>query len=164
MEQRFTSRQTSINSSKPPLVYSLKKAVETMTGKRVIDVGGGKFDTAVEAAKKYGSSVSIYDPYNRTDEQNASVLQGVYDVAVISNVLNVIDSASARADVLKLAAQKSSQILITVYEGNKSGVGKQTSPDSWQENRCTADYVEEIKSALPEWNVVRFGKLIKATK
>ena len=66
--------------------------------------------------------------------------------------------------MIKLAAQKSSQILITVYEGNKSGVGKQTSADSWQENRCTADYVNEIKSVLPEWNVVRFGKLIKATK
>lgn len=164
MEQNFTSRQTSINSSKAPVIYSLKKAIDAMTGKRVIDIGGGKFNTAVEVAKKYGASVSIYDPYNRPEEQNTSVLKGTYDVAVISNVLNVIDSASARTDVLKLASQKASQILITVYEGNKSGVGKQTSADSWQENRCTADYVDEIKSALPEWNVVRFGKLIKVTK
>lgn len=164
MEQKYTSRRTSINSSKAPVIYGLKKAVDVMTGKRVIDIGGGRFDTAVEAAKQCGALVSIYDPYNRSEEHNASVLKGIYDVAVISNVLNVIDSASARADVLKLAAQKASQILITVYEGNKSGVGKQTSSDSWQENRCTADYVDEIKSALPEWNVVRFGKLIKAIK
>lgn len=164
MEQKFTSKGTSINSSKSPVIYSLKKAVESMTGKRVIDIGGGKFDTAIETAKKYGALVFIYDPYNRTEEHNTSVLNGAYDVAVLSNVLNVINSSSARADVIKLAAQKSSQILITVYEGNKSGVGKQTSADSWQENRCTADYVNEIKSVLPEWNVVRFGKLIKATK
>ena len=48
MEQKFTSKGTSINSSKSPVIYSLKKAVESMTGKRVIDIGGGKFDTAIE--------------------------------------------------------------------------------------------------------------------
>lgn len=32
MKQRFTSRQTSINSTKAPAVYSMKRAVEAMTG------------------------------------------------------------------------------------------------------------------------------------
>ena len=51
MKQRFTSRQTSINSRKAPAVYSMPKAVDVMTGKTVVDIGGGRFDTAQEAAR-----------------------------------------------------------------------------------------------------------------
>lgn len=144
MKQRFTSKQTSINSTKAPAVYSMKRAVEAMTGKKVVDIGGGRFDTAAEAARVYGAAVSIYDPFNRTPEHNAAVLAGSYDVAVISNVLNVIDSEAARGDVVRLAATKAA--------------------DSWQENRRTADYMDEIAAALPGWNVARFGRLIQATQ
>lgn len=144
MKQRFTSKQTSINSTKAPAVYSMKRAVNVMTGKTVVDIGGGRFDTAVEAARVYGAAVSIYDPFNRTPEHNAAVLAGSYDVAVISNVLNVIDSEAARGDVVRLAATKAA--------------------DSWQENRRTADYMDEIAAALPGWNVARFGRLIQATR
>lgn len=35
MKQRFTSKQTSINSTKAPAVYSMKRAVNVMTGKTV---------------------------------------------------------------------------------------------------------------------------------
>lgn len=83
MKQRFTSKQTSINSTKAPAVYSMKRAVNVMTGKTVVDIGGGRFDTAA---------------------------------------------------------------------------------DSWQENRRTADYMDEIAAALPGWNVARFGRLIQATQ
>lgn len=112
MKQRFTSRQTSINSTKAPAVYSMKRAVDIMTGKRVVD----------------------------------------------------IDSKAARGDVVRLAATKAAALLITVYEGDGSGTGRQTAADSWQENRRTADYMEEIAAALPGWNVARFGRLIQATQ
>lgn len=144
MKQRFTSKQTSINSTKAPAVYSMKRAVDVMTGKTVVDIGGGRFDTAAEAARVYGAAVSIYDPFNRTPEHNAAVLAGSYDVAMISNVLNVIDSEAARGEVVQLAAQKAAA--------------------SWQENRRTADYMGEIAAALPGWNVARFGRLIQATQ
>ena len=41
MKQRFTSRQTSINSRKAPAVYSMPKTV--------VDIGGGRFDTAQQS-------------------------------------------------------------------------------------------------------------------
>lgn len=41
MKQRFTSKQTSINSTKAPAVYSMKRAVDVMTRKTVVDIGGG---------------------------------------------------------------------------------------------------------------------------
>lgn len=115
MKQRFTSRQTSINSRKAPAVYSMPKAVDVMTGKTVVDIGGGRFDTA-------------------------------------------------QGEVVQLAAQKAAALLITVYEGDGSGTGRQTTADSWQENRRTADYMDEIAAALPGWLVARSGRLITATQ
>ena len=62
MKQRFTSKQTSINSTKAPAVYSMKRAVKVMTGKTVVDIGGGRFDTAAEAARVYGAAVGSIQP------------------------------------------------------------------------------------------------------
>lgn len=159
-KQKYTSACTSINAKKAPAVYGMKKAIDIMSGKTVIDIGGGKYDIAIETAKNYGATVEIYDKFNRTESHNNSVLSGDYDVAIISNVLNVIDSKDARADVILLAAQKASTILVTVYEGNGTGIGKQSGIDSWQENRKTADYVQEIQQVLPMANIKRHGKLI----
>lgn len=162
--QTFTSRATSINAHKAPAVYGMKKAIDRMSGKRVLDVGGGRYDTATTTAAAYGATVTIYDPYNRSEAHNREALAGAYDVAIISNVLNVINDEAARGDVVKLAASKAAAVLVTVYEGDKSGKGRQTAADCWQENRTTADYLGEIAAALPGWNVQRFGRLIVADK
>lgn len=59
MKQRFTSKQTSINSTKAPAVYSMKKAVNVMTGKTVVDIGGAlpgwnvaRFGRLIQATQK----------------------------------------------------------------------------------------------------------------
>ncbi len=95
-KQNYTSANTSINSSKLPAVYSMKKAVNAITGKHVIDIGGGKFDNAIEYCKTIDCELNVYDKYNRSEEHNESVLSMSYDVAIISNVLNVIDSETER--------------------------------------------------------------------
>ena len=59
MKQRFTSKQTSINSIKAPAVYSMKRAVNVMTGKTVVDIGGGTSDIAVISLKGVVESASI---------------------------------------------------------------------------------------------------------
>lgn len=163
MKQKFTSANTSINSKKAPAIYGMKRAIDIMRGKNVIDIGGGKFDTAIQKASEYDAVVRIYDKFNRSMEHNKIVLSAKYDVSVISNVLNVIDSAEERANVLRLAAEKGKIILITVYEGNKSGIGEKSGVDSWQENRKTVDYMDEIKNVLIGKTIQRFGKLIVCT-
>ena len=74
MKQKFTSANTSINKTKAPAIYNMKKAIELMTNKSIIDIGGGKYDTAIEKAKEYNAAVSIYDAYNRSTEHNNKVL------------------------------------------------------------------------------------------
>ena len=41
MKQKFTSANTSINKTKAPAIYNMKKAIELMTNRKIIDVGGG---------------------------------------------------------------------------------------------------------------------------
>lgn len=157
MQQSFTSAATSINCSKLPVIY--KKAVEMIQGRKVIDVGGGRFDNGIEYGATIGAAVTVYDPYNRTAEHNAAALAGRYDVALCSNVLNVIDSKEARRETLQICRSHAAETIITVYEGNGSGQGRQTGRDQWQENRRLADYIPECMEVFESVQMTR-GMLV----
>ena len=134
-----------------------------------LDYGGGKFDNAVEALAEKGVTSVVYDPYNRTAEHNANVLKqvranGGADTVTCSNVLNVIKEEEVRLSVLrnmKSLVKASGIVYITVYEGNGSDIGKETT-SGYQLNRKTASYLEEVSRVFP--NVSRKGKLIICKK
>ena len=165
-EQEFSSKDTSINSSKLPAIYKL---VNFPKGSVVLDFGGGRYDNGVEYLNSIGCEGYVYDPYNRTSEHNSEVVKAIRanggaDIVLNSNVLNVIKEAAARRTVLKnikKLVKPSGKVYITVYEGNGSGQGKQSKADSFQLNRKTADYLEEIQEVFPD--ATRKGKLIIAT-
>lgn len=159
MKQRFTSRATSINKDKLPAVYK-KLGTKILKDAKIIDVGGGKFDNAVNWAKEAcNASVTVYDPYNRTEEENRKALAGSYQFAICSNVLNVIDSRDARIETLKTCSSHAAITFITVYEGNGTGIGRKTGEDQWQENRKLASYEDECREVFHTVNRKR-GMLI----
>jgi len=90
---------------------------------------------------------------------------GGADSVTIANVLNVIDDKEARRDVLMMAEQYAkigAPVLISIYEGNKSGIGA-TPPgrlDDWQNNLRTQAYEHEIASVFG--GVFRSGKIFLA--
>jgi len=144
MKQSYTSRNTSINSRKLPMIYN--RAAKHITGK-VLDYGCGKYTALIaEHAKKNGFAWSGYDKYNQTAEQNAHAFRKA-DIVISSNVLNVIKEQEVRAEVLQKMAKRGNKLLITVYEGDKSGKGRRSQADCWQENRKTADYLAEVEQA-----------------
>lgn len=164
-EQEFDSAATSINSNKLPAIY---KMVTFNPGDVVIDFGGGRFDNAVEYIKDKGSTLVVYDPYNRSAEHNEQVLatleeNGGADAAVNSNVLNVIKEPEARQAVLqniKKLLKPGAPVYITVYEGRGDGVEGPTK-SGYQLNRKTEGYLEEVQEVFPD--AKRKGKLIMAT-
>lgn len=164
-EQEFDSAATSINSSKLPAIY---KMIKFNPGDVVIDFGGGRFDNAVEYIKDKGSTLVVYDPYNRSAEHNEQVLatleeNGGADAAVNSNVLNVIKEPEARQAVLqniKKLLKPGAPVYITVYEGRGDGVEGPTK-SGYQLNRKTEGYLEEVQEVFPDAR--RKGKLIMAT-
>lgn len=160
--QTYTSANTSINSTKLPAVYTSRAFRQAMsTADSVSDFGAGKYNNAkIYVHETYGLPVYCYDKYNRTEQENADTLSKVSTVGIISNVLNVIDSKAERLSLLKLAREHAETVLITVYEGDGTGIGRATKADCWQENRKLSDYVQEVQECFP--TVERKGQVLIA--
>ena len=155
ISQGFGSAATSLNQ-----IPSGMKKVNWQPGTTNVDIGGGRFDTATEYLREQGVENLVFDPFNRNAEHNKEVAERVrdnkVDTATCHNVLNVIDSELSRANVILQAAKAikpDGTAYFTVYEGDKSGVGRQTKSDSWQNNRPTKDYVREIEAYFDDVKV-----------
>ena len=117
-----------------------------------VDIGGGRFDKATDWLRERGVENLVFDPFNRDQEHNRQVAERVQsekaDTVTCTNVLNVIDNEQARANVILQSAKAlkpGGTAYFSIYEGNKSGIGKATVKDSWQNNRITETYIDEIK-------------------
>lgn len=146
--QEFNSAETSINSGKLPTVYSKLE----LNGCVVLNYGGGRFDNTIEFGLANGFTDLIFDPFNRSHEWNAEVVKSIsengVDLAILSNVLNVIKEVNVRRFVLSVLANTLSDnkpLFITVYEGDRTGCGRQTSKSAWQENRRLKEYLAEVQ-------------------
>lgn len=170
-EQQFTSKGTAVNwkSGKLPAIFKL---VKFPSNSLVLDYGGGTVESealATSFLSQFGSEDIVYDPYNKSSELNKEAVNrlrknGGADVAICSNVLNVIAEEAARITVLKnikKLTKHGAPVYITVYEGTGQGEGKRSGDDQYQNNKKTADYLEEVQSVFPD--AVRKGKLISAT-
>lgn len=163
VSQEITSAKTSIKQ-----VAGLFKDKNAKFGKTNIDVGGGRFNLVTDYLAERGTKNMVFDPYNRGVDENTATLRylqngGRADTATCANVLNVIREPDARANVILEVAKcirDGGTAYFTVYEGDGSGEGRQTS-SGWQNNRKTADYVSEIERYFDD--VQRKGKLIIAT-
>lgn len=159
--QQHTSAKTSVN-----MVPTLFKRVKEFGGKN-LDIGGGKFETASEwLQENHGCKNLVYDPFNRDADHNHKVLteaQKHVDSITLSNVLNVIQEKAHRQGVLTMAASyagPTTKVYITVYEGDRSGEGRETRC-GYQLHQKTEAYMEEIGEFFE--SVERKGKLIIAS-
>ena len=166
--QKFTSANTSINSTKLPKVYRkvpLKGAV--------LDYGCGKYvDHIRHHLYENDGWLLPYDPYNQSNEVNFDTMRKLKKIMengehlniVCSNVLNVIDDD----EMVQMIADRIQQWInetdgtayITVYEGNKSGVGRQTGKDQYQRNEPLVFYRRFFKNAGIEKKMIVVRKAV----
>lgn len=160
--QNYTSKTTSINSRKLPAIYN-KVTIAGM----VFDYGCGRYtDHIREYVHHNGGKFLPYDPYNQTRATNANTMDEVVKAIrnkqpvtiICSNVLNVIDDD---AEVKKVADRieyivkaTGGKAFITVYEGNKSGVGRQTGADQYQRNQPLVFYRKFFRNAVIEKQMI----------
>lgn len=156
MKQEYTSAKTSINSKRVPAVF--KKTLKYMPKGGVnLDVGGGKFDTATEFLADNGIVNLIYDPYNRSRKHNYNILKAVnnhngVNTVTCSSVLNVIQEDEVLFDIAQLCYDSLNGYgvaFFTVYEGDKSGVGRKTNK-GYQRNEKLDRYRYILKSIFPK--------------
>lgn len=170
-EQEYSSADTAINGKQGKLPAVFSKAV-IPTGAIVLDYGGGTVESEQVAQNyldKYNAIEMLYDPYNQTAEHNRQVLteigkRGGADVAICSNVLNVIKEQEARMFVLtsiKKLLKPGATAFISVYEGNGLGEGNATQGGkSYQNNAKLVSYLDEVQQVFP--NATKKGSVIVA--
>ena len=145
--QTITSAATSLRQ-----VPAIFKKVDFWFGTN-LDLGGGKCDEvqAYFDEKKYECTNLVYDPFNRSEDHNKAVLDKAKwegcNTVTIFNVLNVIKDKDHRLELLNLASQHGCLVYIAVYEGDRSGDGKETTK-GYQLNRKLKDYESEIKEVF----------------
>ena len=146
--QSYTGRNTSINAKKLPAVY--RKFL--FDGRVVLDYGCGRYTDHIRKSFADGTEYLPYDPFNQPAEINANSMDRVTELCakhipidvVCSNVLNVIDDdeeiAKIASFIKKICYTSGGCGYVTVYEGDKSGVGKQTGADQYQRNEPIGNY------------------------
>lgn len=167
----ITSKNTSINKSRPPAIIKLvEKLGGFKRGQKVFDYGCGKYpEVTVKALKRHRVVYAGFDPHNRTPRENAEankiIPRQTADTVLCSNVLNVVRTMGDRRVLLVLALNRlkmGGTFYATVYEGDKSGKGRKTQEDCWQCNKKTEAYMKEIIQVFG--NCQRKGKLLIAVK
>ena len=172
MTQTITSADTSLKQV-PAILRLIDSTAEDAVrfwGKRrlVLDYGGGRYDLLTEELKRRGVVNLVLDPFNRSEDHNKLVRQilttpyNQADMALCSNVLNVIKEPEARRELLREIKRLTNPlgiVFFTVYEGDKSSRGRKTSK-GWQANRPTKNYLREIRKEFE--SVHTRGKLIVA--
>lgn len=156
MSQTYTSSCTSINRKKLPAVYGKV----TITTPFVFDYGCGKYTAHIrDHCTEQNAYYLPYDPYNQPRSANDGVLAMLNQCAelhkpvtvICSNVLNVIDSDHE----LTIIARNIRNIVrttggigyVTVYEGNRTGVGRATGTDQYQRNEPLRSYLKYFPNA-----------------
>ena len=153
-QQRTTSADTSVN-----VVNRIYTNYNFLKGSRILDYGGGKYNSNVDYMKEKGCNVLVYDPFNRSKELNdLTMSKSDYDTATLSNVLNVIKEKEIRLECLKDIKRhlKPNGILyISIYEGDKSEAGKSTRKSCWQNNMKLKSYLSEVKQVFDSVEISR---------
>lgn len=135
-----------------------------------LDYGGGRYDTSTRYLDCFGISNYVYDPYNRSADHNRDALRHEFDSVTLLNVLNVIDSREERLHVIRDAYDRLRDgiMIIQIYEGNKSGFGTISKKQTYQGNRATEFYLDEVKEALSDtlsvWTVQHIKNFITIHK
>lgn len=147
--QKFTSAKTSINTAKLPKVYS---KIAPAPHSLLFDYGSGRYTDHIRAALP-GVVYLPYDPFNQPEDVNASSIYFVRAAmyvhrpvtVVSSNVLNVIDDDDTvekiALQIMQIVYHTGGTAYVTVYEGDRTGTGRQTGPDQYQRNQPLRDYL-----------------------
>ena len=158
MAQYLTSKNTSVNSTKLPAIFKkidwefLKFVYKKEQNKDhfvVFDIGCGAYTEHIGhwlSQREVG--YYAYDPYwyGHTQEmlmrnyRSFLLREGNQGIIICSNTLNVICPWPEVLRTKALLYEFKAPWFVSVYEGNKSGIGGISKDDCWQWNRRLKEY------------------------
>lgn len=163
MAQTFSSSATSINAGKLPAVYRKAK----LSAPLVMDYGCGKYTEHIRKhVNDQHRTYLPFDPYNQSEARNTATATIIRNAihrklpvdVICSNVLNVIDDDMTVCEIAQLieniVTESGGTGYVTVYEGNRSGSGRQTGPDQYQRNEPLRNYLRFFRNATIKNGVI----------
>ena len=119
---------------------------------------------ATDFLKSIGVTNVRFDPYNLPKEVNeeSNAFIGMCDTSTCANVLNVIKEDGAKEEVLEhsRAMLKTGGVLyISVYEGDRSSIGKESKKGCWQENKKLKEYLPIVESVFGNAEI-KYGMIV----
>lgn len=188
--QKHSSKNTSVNTTHLPAVYNKvdwSRYTHPIDNWCVIDFGCGRIETQRLVSKKLRENkITQFYPYDPHHKCMVSQKQYRYNasdpdrnkVIICSNVLNVIDDDDALQNIISalcnmIVARDSKGVYrmqpcyISVYEGNKTGIGRMTKQDCWQRNerinvylKKFNDYIKEKYGHSSDFFTIKYGMIV----
>ena len=177
----YTNKNTQEFTSKKTARVQLPRISSYFTEdtKVVLDIGCGGIKNI--KLKKYLEDLGyVYygiDPFNIAESTNLSIIEEITslkaDIIILSNVLNTIKEPKVWRDILlqaSLCMHETSELLITVYEGELTSTekkeGKDKSPivtrDGYQNRMLLKEYLPHILKVFPNTTILP-KKIIRST-
>lgn len=163
--QKYTSKNTSINKNKLPAIFrkiDFKMLVDASPNQApvILDYGAGRYTQSIrDFCQSHGVSYCAYDPYNGSDPDWDKAKPSLI---VCSNVLNVIDDDKTVKQIHDYIVHQKCPYMITVYEGNSSGIGAPSKKDCYQRNTKidAYKYTEEVvyKRIITQFQYIKYIK------
>ena len=152
VKQIYTSENTSTN-----VINGIYKKIVGQYPKftTILDYGCGRYDSNMNFATENDFVWFGVDPYNRSVEWNKANINEMKtwgdapDIIMLNNVLNVVKEKFIIEHIVRQVynyAGENTDVYITIYEGDKSGIGKVTSK-GYQRNEKVNNYIDYIS----EW-------------
>lgn len=169
--QGHSSKNTSVNTKRLPAVYNKvnwKHYAHPLDNYHIVDIGCGKMETQWliydRLQKENIDKFYPWDPnheciVNKLLSQRIMKNTDVNKVIICSCVLNVIDDDEALnrliANICDMSVYlwhdgtyKMNPVYISVYEGDRSGVGKESKKDCWQRNERLSMYLDKFNNYI----------------
>ena len=138
--QEFSSKMTSINSTRLPAVFKKINYSKLPKNFTLLDYGCGRYPQIIHNFIKSKGGVYVgYDKYWMNEEANKAALNCFPDIIVCSNVLCVIQENKIIMEIVAKLLSYGKPVVISVYEGNKSWIGKPTTK-GYQRNQTLDAY------------------------
>lgn len=141
--QKYTSKDTAIVHKTVPYIVN-HIDWQQFKGGRCLDYGSGRPnpDTHYKIHKE-GIQYYPYDPYWVDEWENKKAMNLYPTIVICSNLLNVIDDDWEVKRIHDYIRGLKVPYFIKIYEGDRSGVGKETRKDCWQRNQTVNQYKYE---------------------
>lgn len=154
--QKITSANTSLNQI--PKTGKLLKKMQ-LEGKTILDYGCGKYNLFKDyCTNELNLTYFGYDPYWKNQEENNDALYCMPDLITCNNVFNVIEENNIIELILDRLKDYQCKVIIKIYEGNKTGIGKISKNDCFQRNMKAKDYLPIISNYFK--NIIVKGDII----